>query len=125
MGSKYRNTMYDADGDFLDDGKSCKLHLPLNIPTPLDWAVAAYNPIEGTIPETSQPLPSRNAFDPVKVNSDSSVDLYFSPTKLAAAPEENWIQTLANHSLLIAVRLCGAGAGFYDQTWKPDDPLNI
>jgi hypothetical protein len=33
------------------------------------------------MPETSQPFPSRNAFDAVKVNSDNSVDLYFGPTK--------------------------------------------
>ena len=28
MGSKYPNTMYDADGDFLDGGKQYKLHSP-------------------------------------------------------------------------------------------------
>lgn len=125
MGSKYPNTMYDADGDFLDGGKNYKLHLPPNIPAALYWAVTAYNPVDGTMPETSQPFPSRNAFDPVKVNSDSSVDIYFGPTKPAAASDENWIQTLPNHGLLIAVRLYGAGAAFYDQTWKPDDPVKI
>lgn len=77
------------------------------------------------MPETSQTFPSRNAFDPVKTNADTSVDLYFGPTKPASAPEENWIQTLPNHGLLIAVRLYGAGAAFYDQTWKPDDPIKI
>jgi hypothetical protein len=125
MGSKYPNTMYDADGDFLDGGKQYKLHLPPNIPAALYWAVTAYNPIDGTMPETSQPFPSRNAFDKVTVNSDTSVDIYFGPTKPAAAPEENWIQTLPNHGLLIAVRLYGAGSAFYDQTWKPDDPVKI
>jgi len=65
----------------------------------------AYNPIDGTMPQTSQPFPSRNAFDNVKVNDDTSVDLYFGPTKPAAAPDENWIQTLPDHGLFVAVRL--------------------
>jgi hypothetical protein len=125
MGSKYPNTMYDADGDFLDGGKSYKLHLPPNIPAALYWAVTAYNPVDGSMPETSQPFPSRNAFDKVQANSDTSVDIYFGPAKPAAAPEGNWIQTLPNHGLLIAVRLYGAGAAFYDQTWRPDDPVKI
>jgi hypothetical protein len=125
MGSKYPNTMRDADGDFLDGGKQYKLHLPPNIPAALYWAVTAYNPVDGTMPETSQPFPSRNAFDNVKVNSDSSVDLYFGPSKPAATPDENWIQTLPNHGLLVAVRLYGAGAAFYDQTWRPDDLVKV
>jgi hypothetical protein len=125
MGSKYPVTFKDADGDFLDGGKSYKVHLPPNIPAALYWAVTAYNPLDGTMPQTSQAFPSRNGFDNVKTNTDTSVDIYFGPTKPAAAPEENWIQTLSGHGLLIAVRLYGAGAPFYDQTWKPNDPIKI
>jgi hypothetical protein len=44
QGSKYPNTMYDADGDFLDGGKHYKLHLPPNIPAALYWAVTALQP---------------------------------------------------------------------------------
>lgn len=125
MGSKYPNTFWDSNGEFLNGGNQYKVHLPPNIPAALYWAVTAYNPIDGTMPETSQQFPSRNQFDPVKVNSDGSVDIYFGPTKPAASPEENWIQTLPNHGLLIAVRLYGAGTEFYDETWKPDDPVKI
>ena len=125
MGSKYPSTFKDADGDFLDGNNSYKLHLPPNIPAALYWAVTVYNPIDGTMPETSQQFPSRNAFDNVKVNADSSVDLYFGPTKPGNAPEENWIQTLRDHGFLVAVRLYGAGAAFYDQTWKPDDIVKV
>jgi hypothetical protein len=125
MGSKYPSTFKDADGDFLDGGKQYQLHLPPNIPAALYWAVTAYNPIDGTMPQTSQPFPSRNAFDNVKVNDDTSVDLYFGPTKPGAAPDENWIQTLPDHGLLVAVRLYGAEGAFYDQTWKPDDLVKV
>jgi hypothetical protein len=125
LGSKYPNTMRDANGELLNGSNSYKLHLPPNIPAKLYWAVTAYNPIDGTMPETSQQFPSRNQFDKVKTNADGSVDLYFGPSKPAASPDENWIQTLPNRALLIAVRLYGTGAEFYDQTWKPDDVVKI
>ncbi|SHG29723.1 DUF1254 domain-containing protein [Flavobacterium defluvii] len=124
-GSKYPNAMADSNGELLNGGNNYKLHLPPNIPAKLYWAVTAYNPIDGTMPETSQPFPSRNQFDKVKTNSDGSVDLYFGPSKPSAAPQENWIQTIPNRALLVAVRLYGTGMEFYDQTWKPDDLVKI
>jgi len=125
MGSKYPNTMADANGEWLNGSNNYKLHLPPNIPAKLYWAVTAYNPIDGTMPETSQLFPSRNQFDKVKTNADGSVDIYFGPSKPSAASAENWIQTIADRALLIAVRLYGTDAGFYDQTWKPDDVVKI
>lgn len=124
MGSKYPNTFMDSEGNFLNGSNNYKLHLPPNIPASLYWAVTAYNPQDGTMPETSQPFPSRNQFDKVKTNSDG-VDLYFGPSKPSVSPAENWIQTLPNRALLIAVRLYGTGSAFYDQTWKPDDVVKI
>ncbi|MBX2963701.1 MAG: DUF1254 domain-containing protein [Cyclobacteriaceae bacterium] len=125
MGSKYPNTYIDSNGEWLNGSNSYKLHLPPKIPASLYWAVTAYNPQDGTMPETSQSFPSRNQFDKVKTNADGSVDLYFGPTKPAASPAENWIQTIPNRALLIAVRLYGTGAEFYDQTWKPDDVVKL
>lgn len=125
VGSKYPATMFDADGEFLDGSHSYKLRLPPNIPAVLFWAVTAYNPADGTMPETSQPFPSRNQYDNVLTNSDGSVEIYFGPEKPAAAPAQNWIQTLRNHALLIVVRLYGPTSAFYDQTWKPDDVVKL
>lgn len=125
MGSKYPNTMADKDGNLLNGSNRYKLHLPPNIPAKLYWAVTVYNPIDGTMPETSQPFPSRNQFDKVSTNSDGSIDLWFGPDKPAEAPAENWIQTISNRAFLVAVRLYGSGTEFYDQTWKPDDVVKI
>jgi hypothetical protein len=121
LGSKYPIAFRDAKGDLLDGGRSYRLRLPPKIPAHLYWAVTAYNPIDGTMPETEQAFPSRNQFDKVEISPDGSVDLFFGPTRPANAPDRNWIQTLRNRAFLVAVRLYGTDQTFYDQTWKPDD----
>lgn len=125
LGSKYPIAIRDADGDLLDGTRSYKLHLPPNVPALLYWAVTAYNPADGTMPETQQPFPSRNQFDKVETNPDGSVDLYFGPSRPAAAPERNWIQTLRDRGFMVAVRLYGTSQAFYDQSWKPDDIVKM
>jgi len=124
-GSKYPFTVRDADGDFLDGSKAYKLHIPPNPPAALFWAVTAYNITDGTMTETPQLMPSINGMNPVKMNSDGSIDLYFGPTKPAAAPDSNWIQTVKDRAFLVALRLYGSGTEFYDQTWKPDDVVKV
>jgi hypothetical protein len=120
-GSKYPFTIRDADGDFLSGANNYKLHLPPNPPAALFWAVTAYNITDGTMPETPQLMPSINGYNKVATNSDGSVDLWFGPSKPAAAAEPNWIQTVSGRNFLVALRLYGTGVEFFDQTWKPDD----
>jgi len=55
--------MRDKDGDLLNGSNAYKLHLPAIIPAKLYWAVTIYNPVDGTMPQTGQPFPSRNQFD--------------------------------------------------------------
>jgi hypothetical protein len=124
-GSKYPNTVRDADGDFLEGSKSYKLHLPPHPPAALFWAVTAYNITDGTMPETPQLLPSINGFNKVATNSDGSVDLWFGPTRPATAPESNWIRTVEGRNFIVALRLYGTGIEFFDQTWKPDDVVKV
>ena len=124
-GSKYPFTARDADGEFLNGSKNYKLHLPPNPPAALFWAVTAYNVTDGTMPETAQLLPSINAFNDVVKNPDGSVDLFFGPEKLGAAPKSNWIQTVPRRNFLVALRLYGTGVEFFDQTWKPDDVVKV
>ena len=77
------------------------------------------------MPETVQPLPSRNQMDKVPQNVDGSVDLCFSPTKPDGMNEKNWIQTLKGCAFLVTIRLYGSGTEFYDQTWIPDDVVKL
>jgi hypothetical protein len=125
QGSKYPFTMRDNDGDLLDGSNTYKLHLPAGIPVKLYWAVTIYNPVDGTMPLTDQPFPSRNQFDQPPSNPDDSVDLYFGPTKPDRVDAKSWIQTLEGRAFIVAIRLYGVGTEFYDQTWKPDDVVKV
>lgn len=124
-GSKYPVTGRDAEGNILNGRNAYKLHLPAGIPAKAFWAVTAYNVTDGTMPETSQLIPSRNGYENVVKNTDGSIDLYFGSTKLEDAPDENWIQTLDGRDFLVAIRLYGSDIEFYDQTWKPDDLVKL
>lgn len=124
-GSKYPNTVRDADGDFLNGSNIYRLRLPPNPPAALFWAVTAYNITDGTMPETPQLLPSINGFNKVATNNDGSIELWFGPQKPADAPESNWIQTVGGRNFIVALRLYGTGVEFFDQSWKPDDVVKV
>jgi len=101
------------------------MHLPMNPPAALFWAVTAYNVVDGTMPETPQLLPSINGYDDLAKNGDGSIDLWFGPQMPEGATESNWIQTVEGRDFLVALRLYGAEKEFYDQTWKPDDIIKV
>jgi hypothetical protein len=124
-GSKYPFTTKDANGEFLNGSNTYKLHLPPNRPAKLFWAVTAYNITDGTMVEAPQLLPSINGYNKVATNSDGSVDLWFGPSKPAAGPDSNFIQTVNGRNFLVALRLYGTGVEFFDQTWKPDDVVKV
>jgi hypothetical protein len=124
-GSKYPVALRDADGDLLNGSNTYQLHIPKDPPAALFWAVTAYNVTDGTMVAAPQLMPSINGMNSVKVNDDDTVDIYFAPSKPAAAPDANWIQTVPNRAFLVTIRLYGTGTAFYDQTWKPDDVVKV
>ena len=125
-GSKYPNTVRDANGDFLNGSNTYKLHLPPNAPAALFWAVTLYNVTDGTMVETPQLMPSINSLnEAVKKNADGSIDLWFGPSKPADAADTNFIETAKDRNFIAAVRLYGTGVEFFDQTWKPDDVVKV
>jgi hypothetical protein len=129
-GSKYPFTARDADGAFLDgaflDGANTyRLHLPPDPPAALFWAVTAYTVTDGTMPETAQLLPSTNGFYDIPANDDGSIDIWFGPEQPDGVADPAFIQTVPGRNFLVALRLYGAEAPFYDQTWKPDDVVKV
>jgi hypothetical protein len=124
-GSKYPNTVRDANGEFLNGSNTYKLHLPPDPPAALFWAVTAYNITDGTMPETEQLLPSTNGFYDVPKNPDDSIDIWFAPKKPENVADSAFIQTVPGRNFIVALRLYGTGVGFFDQTWKPDDVVKV
>jgi len=124
-GSKYPFTIRDKDGNLLNGSHRYKLHLPAGIPAKLFWAVTLYNVTDGTMPETSQLMPSKNGFENTVKNKDGSIDLYFGPTKPKGVAKTNYIKTIEGRAFITVIRLYGAGIEFFDQTWKPDDVVKL
>lgn len=58
------------------------------------------------------------------MNPDGSVDIYFGPGA-PAGKEANWIRTVPGRSHFVWISLHGPLESFFDQTWRPDDIVNV
>jgi hypothetical protein len=124
VGSQYMSAYVDADGHYLDGGKSYQLHLPPNIPVNNFWSVTLYDPGTRSLLQTDQPKPSVNSFDQPEPNPDGSYDIFFGPST-PAGKERNWVQTVPGKGWLVYIRLYGPLEPFFDQTWRPDDIVKV
>ncbi|WP_147408199.1 hypothetical protein [Rahnella woolbedingensis] len=58
-------------------------------------------------------------------NQDGSIDIWFGPTKPDNVTNKAVIKTILGRNFLVALRLNGTGDSFYDQTWLPDDVVQM
>ncbi len=123
-GAKYPSTWRDADGQFLEGGRSYHLHLPRDIPAANFWSVTVYDSINASGLQNGQPLPSLNSMDKPVQNADGSYDLYFGPNA-PAGKERNWVRTVPEKGYFIILRLYSPKEAFFKKTWKPDDVKRI
>jgi hypothetical protein len=119
-GAKYPVTARDAGGDFLDGGKSYRLHLPANIPAANFWSATVYDALTASGLDNGQPFPSLNSMDKPEHNADGSTDLFFGP-KAPAGEDGNWLRTVPGKGYFVIFRLYSPTQAFFDQTWKPGD----
>jgi len=120
-GAKYPATMQDANGDWLDGGRSYSLHLPPGIPAGLFWSVAIYDNVTASGLDNGQAFPSINTMDSPTANPDGSHDIRFGPTKGDDVDDRNWLRTVPGKGYFVIVRLYGPGQAFFDHTWMPGD----
>ncbi len=120
-GSQYAFAEHDAAGEYLDGGKSYRLHLPPHIPAKDFWSVIVYDPQTRSMLQTDQPFPSVSSQQAgLIVNPDTSVDVYFGPEP-PPGKEANWVQTVPRKGWWTALRLYGPLESWFDQTWRPGE----
>jgi hypothetical protein len=121
VGSQYAFAAVDADKNYLDGGKTYKLHLPPNVPVKTFWSIVAYDPQTRSELQTDERFPSLGSQDPnVKKNSDGSFDIYFGP-QAPQGKEGNWVQTVVGKGWFVILRLYGPLEPWFDKTWQPGE----
>lgn len=120
-GSVYAFTAQDAEGNYLDGGKTYKVTLPAPIPVNNFWSFMVYSGQHRSMLETDQKLAGLDSNNPlVKPNDDGSYTMWFGP-KAPQGHESNWIQTMPAKSYNVLLRLYGPLQPWFDKTWKPGD----
>jgi hypothetical protein len=122
---KYPAAFQDADGEFLTGERSYRLRLPPNPPAQLFWAVTIYSPVDGRMIDNGQLYPSINSMNKVEKNADESYDICFGPELPAGKPASSWIKTNPRQGYFVGLRLYGPTKPFFDQTWIPDDVVQL
>ena len=119
QGSQYLWTYRDASGEFLDGGKTYKLHVLPNIPAKNFWSVVVYDALSRSELQNGQPLPSVSSYVNPKINADGSVDIVFGPTEPQGGG--NWIRTVPDKGWFPIFRFYSPTEAFFDKTWALND----
>ena len=121
VGSQYAITEQDAQGHYLDGGRTYRLHLPPDIPAKDFWSVIIYDPQTRSMLQTDQQYPSINSQkEDLIVNTDGSVDIIFSPEP-PSGNKANWLQTIPGKGWFVWIRLYGPLEPWFDKTWQPGE----
>ena len=124
-GSQYAVADHDAAGNYMDGGKTYRLHLPPNIPAKDFWSVIVYDPQTRSMLQTDQQYPSINSQKADLVfNSDGSIDVIFSPDP-PSGKNANWLQTIPGKGWFVWLRLYGPLEPWFDKTWRPGEIESI
>ena len=120
-GSQYAWGYLDANGDYLDGGKTYKINIPKDAPAKKFWSVCVYDPQTRSMLQTDQTFPSKQSQrDKLIANDDGSIDLYFGP-KAPVGKEANWTQTVPGKGWFCLLRLYSPTEPWFDKTWRPGE----
>lgn len=121
QGSQYMVAYVDSKGNGLDGSKTYKLHLPPNIPVANFWSCILYDNQTRSMLQTDQPWPAVSSQTKgLKVNQDTSVDLYFGPVA-PVGMESNWVQTVPGKGWNTLLRIYGPLQAWFDKSWRPGE----
>ncbi|WET02994.1 DUF1254 domain-containing protein [Flavobacterium sp. YJ01] len=120
-GSLYWLGLKDAEGKYVDGGKTYKLTIPTPVPAKLFWSITIYDAITRSQVVTDQNKAAlRSLFELKDKIGGNSIDLYFGP-KAPAGKEGQWIKTIPNRGWFAYIRIYGPEKGAFNNTWKPGD----
>ena len=120
-GSVYGYAERDANGNYLDGGKTYKITLPAPIPVNNFWSFMVYDNQSRSMLETDQKSAGVDSNSPdLKANEDGSYTVWFGP-EAPAGKEGNWVQTMPGKGWNTLLRLYGPLEPWFDKTWKPGD----
>jgi hypothetical protein len=121
VGSQYAYAERDAAGQYVDGGRTYRLHLPPGVPVKEFWAVTVYDPQTRSMLRTDQVLPEVSSQMPrTVINPDTSADVWFGPEPLAGKVA-NWIQTVPGKGWFVTLRLYAPLEPWFDRTWRPGE----
>jgi hypothetical protein len=122
-GSKYAWGYLDSNGNYLDGGKTYRMHIPKDPPVKKFTSIVVYDPQTRSELQTGQPYPSKSSAtdkDTLVYNKDGSYTLYFGP-KAPAGKEANWIQTVEGKGWFCLLRLYSPTEAWYEGKWLPSE----
>jgi hypothetical protein len=120
-GSLYWLGLRDADGAYLDGGKTYKLTVPQPVPGRLFWSITVYDAETRSQIRTDQNRAAlRSMFELADADADTPVELYFGPD----APEDaqgRWIKTIPGRGWFVYFRIYGPEEPAFDGSWQLPD----
>lgn len=120
-GSLYWLGLRDADGAYLDGGRTYRLRVPLPVPHTLFWSVTAYDAATRSEIVTDQGRAAlRSLLDAPPPGNAVHVDLHFGP-EIPAGAEGRWIRTAPGRGWFVYFRIYGPEPAAFDGSWRPGD----
>lgn len=124
LGQTYLGAYTDQAGNWLDGGKTYRLHLASEPPARQFWSMTVYDIDTRCLIDNPQRKADLSSRQDLKKNTNGSIDLYFAPT----APEgfeSNWVQTIPGKQWFSYFRLYAPTEAYFDKSWKLDDITQV
>jgi len=122
-GSFYLTSIFDSEGNLFDGESTYKLNVPADAPAKDFWSAIVYSfNTHGFIEGNERVGISSLDKDNMQVNTDGSVDIYFSPS----APKgqvSNWVPT--KEAFWVVLRLYGPEAAQVIKSWELPDIVKV
>ncbi|WP_421996363.1 DUF1254 domain-containing protein [Reyranella sp.] len=124
-GQAYLSIQKDAEGAWLQGGKSYSLRVPPNPPVAQFWAMTLYDTETRCFIDNGREIAGRDSRDGLVENPDGSVDLYFGVEPPEGSQERNWIPTVDGRGWFAYFRFYAPTKAYFDRTWQLPDIVPV